>query len=389
MRDAPISSRRSPSGTGGSELQRLQEWLELARQSAGIVLWEWDTRAGLFRISDHWHEEGSVGQQAGSISLDQWLQLVHVEDRPTCERFLASLANGAGVPQQAEFRVRRPDGSFAWQRGKGRMMPGPRGAGGSVIGVLVEITAEREALEHRHQIDRLEAVGQLTGGLAHDFNNLLTVIQGNVDLLHDDLGDDAASAAILSEISAVVDRGAAVTRRLLRFARSDLPAKTVFNPDRLLRGLLPLLAHTLGGTVALHMNLAARGAAVSVDTREFENAIINLAINARDAMPAGGTLALSTRQAWLQASDVDVERGEAPGAYVEIALADTGHGMPPDVLSRIYEPFFTTKADKGTGLGVPMVARFVRHSAGCMRVESAVGTGTTVRLYLPLPVADE
>jgi signal transduction histidine kinase len=374
---------RNTPGLGRSDLRRLQEWLTLALQSAEIGLWEWDIPTGLFQVSEQGH--ALLGFAAGTAphTISDWLGLVHAEDRPTCDRFIASLLDSPGVTRQAEFRLRRPDGSFAWQLCKGRLMPEPDGAACLAVGVLVEITAQREALARRHQIERLEAVGQLTGGLAHDFNNLLTVIQGNVDMLLDDLAGDPASAAILDEISAVVDRGAAVTRRLLRFARSDLPIKTVADPDRLLRGLMPLLAHTLGGTVALHMNLAARGWSVNIDAREFENAIINLAINARDAMQAGGTLTLSTTPARLRPSDIPVELGETSGDCVLIEVADTGHGMAPEVLARVFEPFFTTKADKGTGLGIPMVARFVRQAGGHIRIESTVGRGTAVRLYIP------
>jgi PAS domain S-box-containing protein len=374
--------------TERDELWRLREWLSLAMQSAELGLWQWDIPTGLFQVSSHWRELlGLVVKERIPRTIDDWLALVHADDRTACDRFVASLRSRPGVTRQVEFRLQRVDGSFSWQLCKGCLMPEAGGVPRLAVGVMIDVTAQREATARQHQIERLEAVGQLTGGLAHDFNNLLTVIQGNIELLSDDLGDDPACAAMLAEIGTVVDRGSAVTRRLLRFARSDISAKETTDPDALLLGLLPLLDHTLGGAVALRTDLAARGWSVDIDAREFENAIINLAINGRDAMQTGGELTLSTRPVWLRAHDIHPDRGELPGAYVMVEVSDNGHGMTPDVLSRIFEPFFTTKADKGTGLGVPMVARFVRHSDGCMRVESDVGTGTKVRLYLPRSIA--
>ena len=281
------------------------------------------------------------------------------------------------VPASREVEI-RPDGSYGWQRWSGRRwtFDAPR-----AIGVLVDVTTKRETMPACCSSGG-STIGQLTGGLAHDFNNLLTVIQGNVDLLNDSLGDDALNAPILEEIGAIVDRGAALTRRLLSFARNERAAVATLVPDALVKGLLPLLDHTLGGEIALRHDLAAAGWSVEADARQFENAIINLAINARDAMPGGGTLTLSTRATSLTATDIRGDSGEDGGCYVVVTIADTGHGMSPEVQALIFEPFFTTKADKGTGLGIPMVARFVA-GGGPIRCESTVGGGTTVRLYIP------
>ncbi|MBV9833420.1 MAG: hypothetical protein JO055_03370 [Alphaproteobacteria bacterium] len=284
--------------------------------------------------------------------------------------------------EQVEFRLQRPDGSCGWYLCRGQLL-----GEGHAIGVLLDVTAKRETLTRMLQVERLETIGQLTGGLAHDFNNLLTVIQGNIDLLVDNLGEDALNAPIIEEISTVIDRGAALTRRLLSLARQERSATSQVDCDMLVAGLLPLLSHTLGGRIALETDLAAGGWAVDVDSRQFENAIINLAINGRDAMPDGGTLTLTTETVRLKAKDVRAEYGERAGAYVMVAVADTGQGMSPEVLARIFEPFFTTKAEKGTGLGIPMVARFVRQAGGHIRIKSAVGEGTTMRLYIPKSVA--
>ncbi|MGE3647034.1 MAG: nitrogen regulation protein NR(II) [Reyranellaceae bacterium] len=361
----------------------LRSWLALALQAAEIGAWEWDLPTGRFRVSDDWARSfGYVGRHVAPDSLSGWRGLAHPEDRSAFDGFVSAVIDGCGNARQVELRLRRPDGSYGWQRWSGRLLDSvdaPR----RVIGVLVDVTTKHETMARLLQLERLETIGQLTGGLAHDFNNLLTVIQGNVDLLNDSLGDDALNAPILEEIGTIVDRGAALTRRLLSLARDERAAVAILAPDALVMGLLPLLNHTLGGEIALRHDLAADGWSVEADARQFENAIINLAINARDAMPGGGTLTLSTRATSLTGTDFRGDGGEGGGSYVVVAIADTGHGMSPEVQARIFEPFFTTKADKGTGLGIPMVARFVRQAGGHIRIESTVGGGTTVRLYIP------
>jgi signal transduction histidine kinase len=370
------------------EARRLKAWLTLALQSTEIGVWEWDTVTGLFHISPRWLEAlGYVGAYTAPRTLEGWLDLVHPEDRPSSDCFVSALTDGSGITRQMEIRLRRADGSYAWQRCSGMWSGDPEGDS-LAIGVLVDVTAKHETLTRLLQIERLETVGQLTGGLAHDFNNLLTVVQGNVDLLSDTLGDDALNAPILEEIGTVVERGAALTRRLLSFARpADRLVTAKVDPDVLIASLLPLLGHTLGGGITVCTGLAAQGWTVDVDARQFENAVINLAINARDAMPSGGTLMLATSTASLAAGDIGSGCEEKPGAYIVVDVTDTGLGMPPEVQARIFEPFFTTKADKGTGLGIPMVARFVRQAGGHIRIESTVGSGTTMRLYLPRSVA--
>jgi len=366
-----------------SQVRRLKAWLTLALRSTEIGVWEWDIVTGLFHVSPGWSEAlGYVGAQVAPTTLEGWLDLVHPEDRSTSDCFVSSLTDGSGIAKQIEIRLRRADGTYAWQRCSG-LLPGDPDGDGQAIGVLVDVSAKHETLARLMQIERLETIGQLTGGLAHDFNNLLTVVQGNVDLLNDSLGDDTLNAPILAEIGMVVERGAALTRRLLSFARSDRPATASVDPDALIGGLLPLLGHTLGGGVAVRTGLAAQGWTVDVDARQFENAVINLAINARDAMPGGGTLTLATSTQSLAANGIRPGRDEKPGTYVVVAVTDTGLGMAPEVQARIFEPFFTTKAEKGTGLGIPMVARFVRQAGGHIRIESTVGSGTTMRLYLP------
>jgi PAS domain S-box-containing protein len=247
---------------------------------------------------------------------------------------------------------------------------------------------ERLAAEERHRrSQRLEAVGQLTGGLAHDFNNLLSVVIGNLDLLEDRLKDDAEAAPLAAKALQAALRGAELTRRLLAFARRQpLDAKVVTLNERV-SATLDLLRRTLGEQIEISTTLAPDLWPTLVDPAQFESALVNLAINARDAMrghEGGGRLIIETSN---QRLDEDYARDNVevvPGDYAMVAVSDTGAGMAPDILARVFEPFFTTKAPgEGTGLGLSMVYGFIRQSQGHIKIYSELGVGTTVRLYLP------
>ncbi len=229
------------------------------------------------------------------------------------------------------------------------------------------------------QAQRMEAFGQLTGGVAHDFNNLLTIITGNLELLAGELdGDDAST--YLKRAAGAADMGAALTKRLLTFARRRRLTPQVVDVNDLVLGITELLKRSLGEHIALTTILAGTLWHTRADPSELENAILNLAINARDAMPAGGQLVIETRN--VQASDADGALSAAD--HVLISVTDTGDGMSPEVKEKAFEPFFTTKEQgRGTGLGLSTVYGFAKQSGGLATLESAPGKGTTVSLYLP------
>ena len=262
---------------------------------------------------------------------------------------------------------------------------------------VAEALKQRLAAEDLlRQSQKMEAIGQLTGGVAHDFNNLLTVILGGLDTVSRTAATLEAgpqtqriqrSAAMAAHAG---QRAATLTARLLAFARRQpLDPKSV-HPARLVTGLAELLQRTLGETIALQTVNGAGLWRVLADPAEIENALVNLAVNARDAMPDGGRLTIETSNAYLDQAYVDsIPEPVAPGQYVLIAVSDTGAGMDPEVLERVFEPFFTTKeAGKGTGLGLSQVYGFVRQSAGHVRLYSEVGVGTTVKIYLPRATDD-
>ena len=246
----------------------------------------------------------------------------------------------------------------------------------NLLAAAIQRSRSEEQLAHSQ---RLDAVGQLTGGIAHDFNNLLTVVSGNLQLMEAGLDDHPELGEIIESALRAVDRGAALTRKLLAFARRQrlMPREVV--PAQLLSDLRQMLQRTLGERIAITVECGEDVPSVFADPGELDAALINLALNARDAMPRGGDLGIFARRE-VHAGDGELE----PGAYVVFSVTDNGTGMPPDLLARALEPFFTTKGSgKGNGLGLSMVYGFVKQSGGRVTIESAVGIGTRVDLYLP------
>jgi PAS domain S-box-containing protein len=249
-----------------------------------------------------------------------------------------------------------------------------------------------EAVNERMQVEealrqsqKMEAIGQLTGGLAHDFNNLLTGILGNLDLLEMRLGQGRVADLERYIIAArgIVQRASTLTHRLLAFARRQTLDPKPTDINRLVAGMEELIRRTMGELYQIEVVRAAGLWAAYIDQNQLENALLNLCINARDAMPNGGRLTIETANRWLD-EHLARRRDLPAGQYVSLSVTDTGTGMPPEVAERVFDPFFTTKAaDKGTGLGLSMIHGFMRQSGGEIRVYSEVGRGTTMCLYLP------
>jgi signal transduction histidine kinase/CheY-like chemotaxis protein len=342
------------------------------------------------------------------------MKLAHPDDIAAVKEVRAQ-AWQARAPYAFEARFRRHDGAWRWLRATCKPRESESGFTG-YVGLAVDITesraaeqallelnqslearidaaiAERERVEEAlRQAQKMEAVGQLTGGIAHDFNNLLTVIGGNLDLAARRLGPSGDPAVLKAIGSAMTgaDRAATLTQRLLAFSRRQPLAPRPIDPNALLAGMSDLLHRTLGETIEIETRLAAGLARIEVDPHQLESAILNLAVNARDAMTGGGRLVIETSAARLDDEQgADGER-VTPGQYVAITVSDTGAGMNRDTLRRAVEPFFTTKeVGKGTGLGLSMVYGFVRQSGGQLRIESEEGAGTRVHIYLPRLAAE-
>jgi PAS domain S-box-containing protein len=249
----------------------------------------------------------------------------------------------------------------------------------NLLAANVQRSRTEEQLAHAQ---RLDAVGQLTGGIAHDFNNLLTVISGNLQLLEPELAERPDDLEILGSAMRAVTRGAELTRKLLAVARRQRLNPQAIDPRKLLDELIPMLARTLGETIKMVVETQPGLPDVFVDPGELDTAILNLALNARDAMPRGGTLTIGARA--QAAGTADAGGDLAAGDYVVLSVRDTGLGMSPEVLARAFEPFFTTKeTSRGSGLGLSMVYGFAKQSGGHLTAESRLGYGTRMELYLP------
>ena len=254
----------------------------------------------------------------------------------------------------------------------------------AAIVVARDITKRKQAETQLRQAQKMQAIGQLTGGIAHDFNNLLAVIMGNLELLHEQLVVHPRLYELALQALRAVDRGAALTRRLLVFARRQPLQAQPTDLNKLVLGMIELIRRTLGATIQIQTVLAPDLEQTCIDSDQFESTLLNLVINARDAMPQAGRLVLETTNAILDEDYAATHQDVRPGAYVVLTVSDSGAGMAPEVLERAFEPFFTTKeTSKGSGLGLSMVYGLVKQSGGHVTIYSEPGRGTTVRLYLP------
>ena len=309
-----------------------------------------------------------------------WIENVHSEDRHVV--IAAEAAAEGGNPFRAEYRMFRRDGQLIWINDSGSLVPGPDGRS-LLHGVLLDVTEQKQLQAHLSHSQRMEAVGQLASGVAHDFNNLLTIIKGYSGLLidRDPNGPDSQAAR---EIQNAAERAAALTHQLLAFSRKQTLQPRVLDLNKIVHGLEMMLRRVLTENVELCIQTAPDLGLVKADPVQMEQVLINLVVNARDAMPKGGTLTIATAPRQVLRHSGEGESLMRAGAYASLTVADTGMGMDSATRTRIFEPFFTTKeVGKGTGLGLATVYGIVKQSNGHIEVESEPGKGATFRVSLP------
>ena len=350
------------------------------------------------------------GMGEGELDGAGWTAIVHPDDLPVVgELWAASLATGR--PYETEFRLRRADGVYRWHIARAAPIRTESGEVTRWVGANTDIDDQKTAVqaladlnasleshvdartrelmaaeEALRQSQKMEAIGQLTGGIAHDFNNLMTGIISALSLVRRRLASGKSEDVdrFMAAASASAHRAAALTHRLLAFSRQQSLDVRAVNISELVLGMRYLLNQTLGENISLEVDLQSDLWPALTDANQLENAILNLAINARDAMPRGGQLSVALANRHLALVDTLTERDEKPGDYVEVSVSDTGEGMSPEVMAKAFEPFFTTKPiGQGTGLGLSMIYGFVRQSGGHVRIDSKVGKGTRVALFLP------
>jgi PAS domain S-box-containing protein len=399
--------------------------LTLAEQSAGIGVWDIDLPSGTARGTAQFFRIMGLEPTGERVPMERLRALRHPEDR---ERVLAGFRQALETGSDSyemEYRIIRPDGAVRWVFGRGRVVRDAAGTPVRYSGVDIDITERKAAeaalaeakealermnqeLEERvrersaqleteakrraeaearlHQAQKMEALGQLTGGVAHDFNNILQVIMGNLEVLKRLLprGKDTGLQAYADAALQATRNAAQLTHRLLAFSRQQALEPKVLEINRLIADMADMIGHTLGETISVETVLAPVPWHTLVDRNQLENALLNLVVNARDAMPEGGVLVIETENVELAAPQGEGGEPLPAGRYVALSVSDTGCGIPKELVGRVFDPFFTTKeTGKGSGLGLSMVYGFARQSGGHVRLYSEVGGGTTVRIFLP------
>ena len=384
---AVVTERRRAEEALGDKQRLLTESQQVAQ------LGSWAIELPSFQMT--WSEQNylnfGLSSDAPVPSFESYLGLLHPDDRVAMREWKrACLAKES--PDSLEFRSIRPDGTLRVFEGQGRLIRDDENRPVRMVGTVQDITERRraeEALkqseEQLRQSQKMEAVGQLAGGIAHDFNNLLTAILGYSDMI---LASEAASfeevRPDIEEIKHAGERASALTQQILAFSRRQALRPTVVSLNEVLAGMEPLLRRTLGEDIDLLSLKDPDLGSVEADVHQFEQVLMNLAVNARDAMVPGGRLTLETANADLDEEYCRTHPEVTPGSYVMLAVSDTGAGMDEATLEHIFEPFFTTKAPgAGTGLGLATVHGIVRQSNGSISVYSEPGKGTSFKIYLP------
>ncbi|HEX9671016.1 MAG TPA: response regulator, partial [Thermoanaerobaculia bacterium] len=362
-------------------LTREQRYRSLVAATSQMV-WTVDPDGAAVEDSPSWR--AYTGQSREEYRGHGWTSAIHPDDR---ERTLEAWREAAAAkgPYRIEHRVRAADGGYGDFVTRGVPLLARDGGIREWISVGIDVTRQVQLEQQLRQAQKMEAVGRLAGGIAHDFNNLLTSILGYTVLLATRLAADETSCRDLFEVQKAGERAAALTRKLLAFSRQQVLQPQLLDLPEVVAESAQRLERLLGEAVALEISARVPVGRVRADRGQLEQVLLDLAQNARDAMPAGGALRIEIAEVELAAADV-AEHPEVPvGRYALLSVADTGGGMDGEVLSHLFEPFFTTKeVGKGTGLGLATVHGIVRQSEGHVTVESVAGHGTTFRIYLPL-----
>ncbi|MDH6263625.1 PAS domain S-box protein [Bradyrhizobium sp. BR13661] len=383
-----ISTRRALEALQQKGVEALRESEERLRYfikyaPAAIAILDKDLRYLVY--SDRWLTDyGLVGRDLHGLSHYEVFPEIPDRWRAIHRRALAGETLHA-----EEDSFTRADGRVQWLRWEVRPWFDTLGNIGGVAFLTEDITDRKRVEAQLLQAQKIQAVGQLTGGVAHDFNNLLTVILGNAEVLLDEMKSDDPHRKLVEPIFAAAERGAGLTQLMLAFARRQTLEPSTFDLNEVVTHMNSLLRRTIGENVEVDLRLTKPLWTVTADIRQMETAIVNVVLNARDAMPQGGKLTIET-------ANVDVSEEYAahnvevtPGQYVMMALSDTGSGIAPEILDRIFEPFFTTKpVGRGTGLGLSMVHGFVKQTGGYTQIYSEIGHGTCVKIFLPRAKAD-
>lgn len=368
------------------EHQENERRLQMALAASQMGVWELNPTTGSYYWSPECYQ--LLGFDNQDNPLQDIFQALHPDDKVRIQelinRAIENLENYA-----AECRCVRASGEIRWMMMRGQVVVDQEQQLQRIVGVIQDITDRVHLEEQLRQAQKMEAIGQLAGGIAHDFNNLLTVISGYSNLLLAKLSPEDTNHPYIKNIYEAGERASALTRQLLAFSRKQVLEPKLVDLHLIIENIESMLRRLIGEDIALITLLAAEKRHVKLDPHQFEQVIVNLAVNARDAMPTGGLLTIETRNVFLDDYYCSLHADVNAGHYLRVAVTDTGEGISSEVQKRIFEPFFTTKATgKGTGLGLATVFGIVKQSNGHIKVYSEVGVGTCFKIYLPLAQQD-
>jgi PAS domain S-box-containing protein len=370
-------------------LRERERELREAQRVAHVGSWKWDPKADVVTWSEELYHIAGRDPRLKAPAFATELAACYTPESWARLRLLVETALRTGAPYEADLEVVRPDGTTRWTAVSGEVVRDADGRLAGLRGTVHDITERRKLQEQFCRSQKMEAVGKLAGGIAHEFNNLMTVVTGYCELLLAQRSADDPDRHAIEEIEKAGDQATLLTRQLLAFSRKQILQPKVISLNEIVYGIETMLDHMIGKNIALKTAIDANLWKVRVDPSQIEQVILNFALNSRDAMPKGGSFCLCTANAMLDASFADRHAGAKTGPYVVLTVRDTGCGMDPATLSRLFEPFFSTKeVGRGVGLGMPMVYGIVKQSGGYIDVESAVGEGTTFRVYFPRAVEE-
>ncbi|MDX6457637.1 MAG: hypothetical protein QOE55_1334 [Acidobacteriaceae bacterium] len=364
------------------KLRESEERFRQLTENIGAVFWLADTELqSILYVSPAYETIWGRSCESLCAGPHAWLDAIHPEDRP---RVLDACKVRTDAAYELEYRIIRPDGAVRWVRDRAFPVHDAAGRVIRMAGVAEDVTERRQLEMQLRQAQKMEAIGQLAAGVAHDFNNLLSVISGHSELLAILSPTDNRWRDSIAEIRRATEFGSASVRQLLAFSCRQILEPKVLDLNAVVAQAEKMVRRLIGEHVRLATLLQPRIRPVRADLVQLNQVILNLAVNSRDAMPQGGSLTLETREVGLDAADAKAHPEIRPGRYVLLTVTDTGCGMTPEVQARIFEPFFTNKAEgQGTGLGLSVVLGIIRQSEGHIDVESRPEVGTKFKIYLP------
>jgi PAS domain S-box-containing protein len=364
-------------------LRDSETFLRLSQEASGVGSWEWDLTTGRVRWSESMCRIHGLTAHEFDGRLETAASFFHPDDVPGLHASMRRVME-QGVATHMEYRIRWRNGVERTVRCKGEVVLDRFGKAARYIGTITDVTERLKLEEQLRQAQKMEAIGQLAGGVAHDFNNLLTVINGFSELLLADLPAADPRREPMTAIRDAGEQAARVTGQLLAFSRKAIVAPKVLDLNELIDSTGKMLRRLIGEDVTLTTVLSPGLSRVRIDPVQVEQVLMNLAVNARDAMLRGGQLTIETTNVEMGEGDIPGRPDLKPGRQVRLSVADTGHGMTDEVKARLFEPFFTTKGvGKGTGLGLATVYGIVKQAGGDVTVHTRVGAGTTFTIFLP------